>query len=89
MAKTTRATQALDKAKVAYEVVAYDYDPDADRIGDVGDRCVGGRVVDDESRLRVGLRPGAVDIRVEPEQCRIFQTSQCRVSPGGRGWVGC
>jgi len=33
MAKTTRATQALDKAKVAYTVHAYDYDPDADRIG--------------------------------------------------------
>ena len=33
MAKTTRATQALDKAKVAYTVHAYEYDPDADRIG--------------------------------------------------------
>lgn len=33
MAKTTRATQALDRAKVAYTVVSYDYDPDADRIG--------------------------------------------------------
>lgn len=33
MARTTRATQALDKAKVAYTVHSYDYDPDADRIG--------------------------------------------------------
>lgn len=33
MAKTTRATQALDKAKVAFTVHTYDYDPDADSIG--------------------------------------------------------
>lgn len=32
MAKT-RATQALDRAGVAYEVHAYDYDPNADSIG--------------------------------------------------------
>ncbi len=33
MAKVTRATQALDRAGVAYTVVSYDYDPSADRIG--------------------------------------------------------
>lgn len=33
MAKTTRATQALDRAGVAYRVATYDYDPGADRIG--------------------------------------------------------
>lgn len=33
MSRTTRATQFLDKARVAYETVTYDYDPDADRIG--------------------------------------------------------
>ena len=33
MAKSTRATQALDQAKVQYTVLAYDYDPDADKIG--------------------------------------------------------
>ena len=33
MSKVTRATQALDKAGVAYAVFTYDYDPDADRIG--------------------------------------------------------
>ena len=33
MSRTTRATQCLDKARVAYETVTYDYDPDADRIG--------------------------------------------------------
>lgn len=33
MSRTTRATQFLDKARVAYETVIYDYDPDADRIG--------------------------------------------------------
>ena len=33
MAKTTRATQALDQAKTQYTVHVYDYDPDADRIG--------------------------------------------------------
>lgn len=41
MAKTTRATQALDKAKVVYEVVAYDYDPDADRIGMAAAEAIG------------------------------------------------
>jgi Cys-tRNA(Pro)/Cys-tRNA(Cys) deacylase len=33
MSKVTRATQALDKAGIAYTVFTYDYDPDADRIG--------------------------------------------------------
>ena len=33
MAKTTRATQFLDKAGVAYTTVTYDYDPNAERIG--------------------------------------------------------
>jgi len=33
MSRTTRATQFLDKARVAYETVTYDFDPDADRIG--------------------------------------------------------
>ena len=33
MSKTTRATQVLDKAGVKYDLVTYDYDPDADRIG--------------------------------------------------------
>lgn len=41
MAKTTRATQALDKAKVSYTVVAYDYDPDADRIGMAAAEAIG------------------------------------------------
>lgn len=31
--KTTRATQALDKAGTRYSLHAYDYDPDAPRIG--------------------------------------------------------
>ncbi|MCJ2087381.1 aminoacyl-tRNA deacylase [Methylobacterium sp. E-005] len=31
--KTTRATQVLDKAGTPYSVHAYDYDPDAPRIG--------------------------------------------------------
>ena len=33
MSKTTPATQALDKAGVAYAVATYDYDPSADRVG--------------------------------------------------------
>ncbi|MBB4348955.1 MULTISPECIES: Cys-tRNA(Pro) deacylase [Rhizobiaceae] len=33
MSKTTRATQTLDKLKIAYTIVSYDYDPNADRIG--------------------------------------------------------
>ena len=33
MARTTPATQALAKAGVAFELVTYDYDPDAPRVG--------------------------------------------------------
>ncbi|HLP66999.1 MAG TPA: Cys-tRNA(Pro) deacylase [Rhizobium sp.] len=33
MSKTTRATQALTKAGIAFAVHLYDYDPDAERIG--------------------------------------------------------
>ena len=33
MSRTTPATQALDKAGVAYAVATYDYDPSADRVG--------------------------------------------------------
>jgi Cys-tRNA(Pro)/Cys-tRNA(Cys) deacylase len=33
MSKTTRATEALAKAGVAFSVHTYDYDPDADRVG--------------------------------------------------------
>lgn len=33
MAKTTPATLALDKAKVAYVLQTYDYDPGAERVG--------------------------------------------------------
>lgn len=41
MAKTTRATQALDQAKIDYEVFTYDYDPDADKIGEHAAACLG------------------------------------------------
>jgi Cys-tRNA(Pro)/Cys-tRNA(Cys) deacylase len=33
MAKTTRATQAVQQARLAHTVHTYDYDPDADAIG--------------------------------------------------------
>lgn len=33
MSKTTRATQMLEKAGVAFTTVTYDYDPSAERIG--------------------------------------------------------
>ena len=33
MAKSTRATRALDRAGISYAVIAYDYDPGAARIG--------------------------------------------------------
>jgi len=33
MSRNTRATQFLTKAGVAFEVLTYDYDPDAERIG--------------------------------------------------------
>ncbi|MBP1851268.1 Cys-tRNA(Pro) deacylase [Rhizobium halophytocola] len=33
MARTTRATQFLERSGVAFETATYDYDPNADRIG--------------------------------------------------------
>ncbi len=33
MSKTTRATQVLEKAKIAFSVHTYEYDPNAERIG--------------------------------------------------------
>jgi len=33
MSKVTRATKALEQAKVAFTVHTYDYDPDADKVG--------------------------------------------------------
>ncbi|MBO9122331.1 MULTISPECIES: Cys-tRNA(Pro) deacylase [unclassified Rhizobium] len=33
MSKTTRATQVLEKAKIAFTVHTYEYDPNAERIG--------------------------------------------------------
>ena len=33
MSKTTRATQFLQKAGIAFTVATYDYDPDAERVG--------------------------------------------------------
>lgn len=33
MSRATRATQVLDRLKIAYTAVTYDYDPNADRIG--------------------------------------------------------
>ncbi|MDI4664808.1 Cys-tRNA(Pro) deacylase [Xanthobacter autotrophicus] len=33
MSRVTRATRALEAAKIAFTVHSYDYDPDADRIG--------------------------------------------------------
>jgi Cys-tRNA(Pro)/Cys-tRNA(Cys) deacylase len=33
MSKSTRATKALEQAGVAFTVVTYDYDPDADKVG--------------------------------------------------------
>ena len=33
MSKSTRATKALEQAGIAFTVVTYDYDPDADKVG--------------------------------------------------------
>ncbi|KQV44239.1 MULTISPECIES: Cys-tRNA(Pro) deacylase [unclassified Rhizobium] len=41
MSKTTRATQFLSKAGVAFTVHAYDYDPSADRIGMAAAQALG------------------------------------------------
>ena len=41
MAKTTRATQALDRVKIKYQVFTYDYDPSADKIGEHAAACLG------------------------------------------------
>lgn len=41
MAKTTRATQALDKAGAPYEVFTYEYDAGAEKIGEHAAACLG------------------------------------------------
>lgn len=41
MSKTTRATQTLDRLKIAYTTVSYDYDPNADRIGLAAAEAIG------------------------------------------------
>ncbi|TWF52994.1 Cys-tRNA(Pro) deacylase [Neorhizobium alkalisoli] len=41
MSKTTRATQALQKAGKAFTTVTYDYDPNADRIGMAAAEAIG------------------------------------------------
>ncbi|WP_117193054.1 Cys-tRNA(Pro) deacylase [Rhizobium terrae] len=41
MSKTTRATQTLEKAGVAFTTVSYDYDPNADRIGLAAAEAIG------------------------------------------------
>jgi Cys-tRNA(Pro)/Cys-tRNA(Cys) deacylase len=33
MSRSTRATKALEQAGIAFSVVAYDYDPDAEKVG--------------------------------------------------------
>jgi Cys-tRNA(Pro)/Cys-tRNA(Cys) deacylase len=52
MSKTTRATQALDKAGVAFTLHAYPYDPDAPRIGLHAAEALG----EDPSRVLKTLR---------------------------------
>jgi Cys-tRNA(Pro)/Cys-tRNA(Cys) deacylase len=41
MSKTTRATQMLTKARIAFTTVTYDYDPSADRIGRQAAEAIG------------------------------------------------
>jgi Cys-tRNA(Pro)/Cys-tRNA(Cys) deacylase len=41
MSKTTRATQALQKAGIAFTTVTYDYDPNAERIGMAAAEAIG------------------------------------------------
>ncbi|MGR6467069.1 Cys-tRNA(Pro) deacylase [Rhizobium sp. PAMB 3182] len=41
MSKTTRATQFLEKAKVAFTVHTYDYDPNVARIGEAAAEAMG------------------------------------------------
>lgn len=43
MSKTTRATQMLTKAGIAFTAVTYDYDPNADRIGLQAAEAIGER----------------------------------------------
>lgn len=43
MSKSTRATKALEQAGIAFTVIAYDYDPDADKIGLQAAEAIGER----------------------------------------------
>jgi Cys-tRNA(Pro)/Cys-tRNA(Cys) deacylase len=70
MSRTTRATQALDKAGVAFTVHVYDYDPDASRIGLQAAEALGedpGRVLK-TLMAEVDGRPVCV---VVPSDCEV------------------
>ena len=43
MSKVTRATRTLEQAGIAFTVHSYDYDPDADRIGEAAAAALGER----------------------------------------------
>jgi Cys-tRNA(Pro)/Cys-tRNA(Cys) deacylase len=43
MSKSTRATQSLEKAGVAFTVHSYDYDPEAERVGQQAAEALGER----------------------------------------------
>src|SRR5260370_40321259 len=76
MSKITRATQALEKASVAFTLHTYAYDPDADSIGPAG-RCWARRRAaarpenaDGGSGRQAGLRDRPVRPRSQHEETR-------------------
>ncbi|MBX3567304.1 MAG: Cys-tRNA(Pro) deacylase [Rhizobiaceae bacterium] len=70
MSKTTPATLALAKAGVAFEVIAYDYDPDAARVGLQAAEALGvpPAIVLKTLMVEVDGRPACV---VVPSDCEV------------------
>ena len=71
MSKTTRATQALAKAGVAFTVHTYDYDPNADRVGIQAAEALG----EDPSRVLKTLMA-----EVDGKPVCVIVPSDCEVS---------
>lgn len=71
MAKVTRATQALDRAGIAYTIVSYDYHPGAERIGLQAADALG---VDPNGVIKTLMA------RVDDKPVCVMLSSACEVS---------
>ncbi|MBU1273142.1 MAG: Cys-tRNA(Pro) deacylase [Alphaproteobacteria bacterium] len=70
MSKTTPATVALTKAGVAFELFAYDYDPDAPRVGLQAAQAVG-KAPEQVFKTLMTLVDGAPACVIAPSDCEV------------------